>query len=76
MSLCRPTDVLSCISCGPLILDITRYDYSGPWDLNANHQANLFGSSPDSLSSDRAIRFYTSQGVSVEKLVLGPLQFT
>ncbi|GAA5836166.1 hypothetical protein JCM3766R1_001982 [Sporobolomyces carnicolor] len=51
--------------------NLMAYDYSGPWDSNANHQANLFGSSPDSLSSDRAIRFYTSQGVSVEKLVLG-----
>lgn len=53
-----------------------RYDYAGSWDSTANHQANLFGSSPDSLSTDRAIRFYTSQGVPVQKLVLGKNRFT
>ncbi|GAA5911469.1 uncharacterized protein JCM6883_005767 [Sporobolomyces salmoneus] len=51
--------------------NLMAYDYSGSWDSTANHQANLFGASPDSLSSDRAIRFYTSQGVPVQKLVLG-----
>ncbi|GAA5980699.1 hypothetical protein JCM5350_006356 [Sporobolomyces pararoseus] len=51
--------------------NLMAYDYAGSWDSTANHHANLFGSSPDSLSSDRAIRFYTSQGVPVQKLVLG-----
>ncbi|GAA5928547.1 glycoside hydrolase family 18 protein [Sporobolomyces koalae] len=51
--------------------NLMAYDYAGSWDSHANHQANLFGSSPDSLSTDRAIRFYTSQGVPVQKLVLG-----
>ncbi|GAA5884609.1 hypothetical protein JCM16303_003680 [Sporobolomyces ruberrimus] len=51
--------------------NLMAYDYAGSWDSTANHQANLFGSSPDSLSTDRAIRFYTSQGVPVQKLVLG-----
>ncbi|GAA6060066.1 hypothetical protein JCM10212_003027 [Sporobolomyces blumeae] len=51
--------------------NLMAYDYAGSWDSTANHQANLFGASPQALSSDRAIRFYTSKGVSVDKLVLG-----
>ncbi|GAA5953090.1 hypothetical protein JCM21900_005064 [Sporobolomyces salmonicolor] len=51
--------------------NLMAYDYCGSWESIANHQANLFGASPNALSTDRAIRFYSSKGVPVHKLVLG-----
>ncbi|KDE05595.1 hypothetical protein MVLG_04090 [Microbotryum lychnidis-dioicae p1A1 Lamole] len=51
--------------------NLMAYDYSGSWDTNVAHQANLFNRDPQGLSTDRALRHYTSQGVSVDKLVIG-----
>ncbi|BGP39805.1 Chitinase 4 [Rhodotorula kratochvilovae] len=54
--------------------NLMAYDYAGSWDSKANHQANIFGATPDALSTDRAIRFFTDPtkgGVRPEKLVLG-----
>ncbi|GAA6027398.1 hypothetical protein JCM8097_007829 [Rhodosporidiobolus ruineniae] len=54
--------------------NLMAYDYSGPWDSTANHQANLFSPNPSALSTDRAIRMFTDPqngGVPVGKLVLG-----
>ena len=53
-------------------------DYSafltGSWDSQANHQAAIFGTSPNSVCTDRALRLYTDPargGVHPSKLVLG-----
>ncbi|SCV67608.1 BQ2448_5219 [Microbotryum intermedium] len=51
--------------------NLMAYDYSGSWDTKAGHQANLFSCDPQGLSTDRALRHYTGQGVNVGKLVLG-----
>ncbi|GAA5906088.1 hypothetical protein JCM6882_003555 [Rhodosporidiobolus microsporus] len=54
--------------------NLMAYDYSGSWDQIAQHQANIFGSSPSALSTDRAIRMFTDPAkgnVSPNKLVLG-----
>lgn len=48
------------------------YDYAGSWDTRANHQAAVFD--PDNstgVSTDLAIRHFTSAGVPVNKLVMG-----
>jgi len=47
---------------------------TGSWDSVAGHQASVFGATPNSLSTDRAIRFFTDPakgGVRPDKLVLG-----
>jgi len=44
------------------------YDFSGSWDNNANHQANLHHGS---LSGSAALNFYISKGVPCQKIVLG-----
>ncbi|KAK4056801.1 Chitinase 4 [Microbotryomycetes sp. JL221] len=52
--------------------NLMAYDYAGSWDSQTGHQAALFDNgSPNALSSDRAIRWFTSKGVPVNKLVLG-----
>jgi hypothetical protein len=55
-----------------LIFMPDRYDYAGSWDTLANHQATLFDDgSLNALSTDRAIKYFTSNGVPVGKLVVG-----
>lgn len=47
------------------------YDFSGTWSQRTTHQANLFSSQVTDASVDAAVQFYTLQGVSPAKLVLG-----
>ncbi|KWU46276.1 glycoside hydrolase [Rhodotorula sp. JG-1b] len=54
--------------------NLMAYDYAGSWDSQANHQAAIFGTSPNSVCTDRALRLYTDPargGVHPSKLVLG-----
>jgi chitinase len=56
-------------------INLMAYDYSGSWDKNAGHQANLYKSSSCSTctpyNSDSVIDVYVSQGVPASKIVLG-----
>lgn len=51
------------------------YDYSGSWDSNAGHQANLHPShhNPTStpFSTSAALKFYISKGIPASKIILG-----
>ncbi|THC87683.1 hypothetical protein EYZ11_012874 [Aspergillus tanneri] len=55
--------------------NLMAYDYSGSWDQIARHQANIYPSICDPNATqydiDSAIKYYRSQGVAPEKLVLG-----
>jgi GH18 family chitinase len=55
--------------------NLMAYDYAGSWDKVAAHQANLFPSesAPQEtpFSTDEAINYYISQGISADKIVMG-----
>ncbi|KAI1637372.1 glycoside hydrolase superfamily [Biscogniauxia mediterranea] len=54
---------------------LMAYDYSGSWDTTSGHQANVFRNGANALSTkhstDDAVTFYESQGVSSRKIVVG-----
>lgn len=51
------------------------YDYAGSWDSVAGHQSNLYASESDPkctpFSTLKAVNYYSEQGISTSKLVLG-----
>lgn len=55
--------------------NLMAYDYAGPWDKVAAHQANVFPSKSAPLetpfSTDDAINHYISQGIPADKIVMG-----
>lgn len=55
--------------------NLMAYDYAGPWDKVAAHQANVYVSklAPQEtpFSTDDAVKHYESQGVSAGKIIMG-----
>ena len=55
--------------------NLMAYDFAGGWDSCAGHQANLFQSKCNPLSTpfsiDAAVKYYTSHGIGQRKIVLG-----
>ncbi|KAH7163315.1 glycoside hydrolase superfamily, partial [Dactylonectria estremocensis] len=54
---------------------LMAYDYSGPWDRVTGHQANLYPSQANLMSSpyntNKAVADYMAQGISASKIVMG-----
>ncbi|PIL35115.1 hypothetical protein GSI_02903 [Ganoderma sinense ZZ0214-1] len=51
--------------------NLMAYDYTGSWTSIADDQANLYGGSRTGKSTDKAIKAYTSRGVTASKINLG-----
>jgi chitinase len=53
--------------------NLMAYDYSGSWSSTTGHSSNLHGACEMSTpcNTDQAIAYYTSQGISPHKIVLG-----
>ncbi|KAI2789054.1 Endochitinase B [Penicillium oxalicum] len=50
------------------LLNLMAYDFSGPWNPQTGHQAQLFGSP---ISGSAAVDYVLSQGVPSRKVILG-----
>lgn len=70
-------DLLKLAEIGKVVdhVNLMAYDFSGSWDANSGHQANLYPSSsnPSStpFSTKKAVDAYLAGGVSPSKLILG-----
>ena len=58
------------------LINLMGYDFSGPWLGNTGHQAQLFSpmnphNEAAAISCDSAIRYMSSQGVPLQKILLG-----
>lgn len=55
--------------------NLMAYDYAGGWDQAAGHQSNLYASNQNPtctpFSTDSALKYYVSNGVPSQKIVLG-----
>jgi chitinase len=55
--------------------NMMAYDFAGSWDSLTGHQANIFSSesAPKTtpFSTDAAVKYYMSQGVEANKIVVG-----
>ncbi|KAI1260991.1 glycoside hydrolase family 18 protein [Xylariaceae sp. FL1019] len=57
------------------IWHLMAYDYSGSWDVTSGHQANVFADKGNTaatkISTNDAVQYYESQGISSQKIVMG-----
>ncbi|KAB8070815.1 glycoside hydrolase superfamily [Aspergillus leporis] len=55
--------------------NLMAYDYSGSWSNVSGHDANIYPSTDNLLSTpfntDTAVKFYISKGIDTKNLVLG-----
>ncbi|RAL02375.1 glycoside hydrolase family 18 protein [Aspergillus ibericus CBS 121593] len=53
------------------LINLMAYDFSGPWESQTGHQAQLFSKHPSATSCQNAVSYVLSQGVDPKKLLLG-----
>lgn len=53
------------------LINIMAYDFSGPWENQSGHQAQLFSKHPAGISCQNSISYILNQGVDPKKLLLG-----
>ncbi|THH28885.1 hypothetical protein EUX98_g5303 [Antrodiella citrinella] len=51
--------------------NLMAYDYAGSWLTFADNQANLYGGARTNVSTDQAVKFYTSNGATAGKINVG-----
>lgn len=47
------------------------YDYAGSWLAFADNQANLYGGARTNVSTDAAVKWFTSHGAAASKINMG-----
>ncbi|KAI0708099.1 glycosyl hydrolases family 18-domain-containing protein [Cerioporus squamosus] len=51
--------------------NLMAYDYAGSWLTFADNQANVYGGTRTNVSTDKAVKYYTSHGATASKINLG-----
>ncbi|PWY86849.1 glycoside hydrolase [Aspergillus heteromorphus CBS 117.55] len=53
------------------LINLMAYDFSGPWEPETGHQAQLFSKHASAVSCQTAVTYVLGQGVDPKKLLLG-----
>ncbi|CAE6354217.1 unnamed protein product [Rhizoctonia solani] len=51
--------------------NLMAYDYAGSWSTTSDDQANLYGPTNSDTDTDSAIKWYTANGATTSKIVMG-----
>ncbi|KAL0958869.1 hypothetical protein HGRIS_014185 [Hohenbuehelia grisea] len=51
--------------------NLMAYDYAGSWLTFADNQANLYGGTRTNVSTDAAVKYFTSHGATASKITMG-----
>ncbi|KIY47749.1 glycoside hydrolase family 18 protein [Fistulina hepatica ATCC 64428] len=51
--------------------NLMAYDYAGSWLTWTDNQANLYGGARTGVSTDKAIKWYVSEGATISKINMG-----
>ncbi|KAG8711791.1 hypothetical protein FRC11_001828, partial [Ceratobasidium sp. 423] len=54
--------------------NLMAYDYAGSWSTTSDDQANLYGPTNSDTDTDTAIKYYTANGATTSKIVMGSIR--
>ena len=53
------------------MINLTTYDFAGPWSSKSGHHAQLYAMEKDEMSGSSAVKYLMSHGVPARKILMG-----